>query len=574
MNNNPLLEVKDLSISFNKQDEKFVAVKSLNFNISKTEIVGLVGESGSGKSVAALSILGLLDKQNASIAADFMLFHAKNQEKIDIAHAKESDLVHLRGREIGMIFQEPMSSLNPVMKCGKQVAEGLLLHKLETQSTVKQKVLALFQDVGLDNAERIYNSYPHQISGGQKQRVMIAMAISCSPSLLIADEPTTALDVTVQKTIIELLKQLCRERNMAMLFISHDLNLVKDLADRIMVMYRSEIVEQGTVNEIFNNPQNPYTKALIQCRPPIDKKLKALPTINDFIGTDALNKDFIPEIIDSRSQEIHLTELAQQEALLELNDLTTAYEMPGKYFWNAKLKFKAIQDIGFQLFKGEVLGIVGESGSGKSTLGRSICRLVDSDVGQIVYGGVDIAKLPENLFRNYRKDIQIIFQDPYASLNPSLTIGDAILEPLMVHNIYNNRASRVLKVYELLENVGLNKSDYDKYPHEFSGGQRQRISIARALALNPKILICDESVSALDVNVQAQVLNLLKSLQDKYQLTMLFITHDLSVVRFICDRVIVLKSGKMVEIGSVEQIFEHPKSEYTKQLLEAIPGSI
>lgn len=574
MNNNPLLEVKDLTITFNKQDANFVAVKSLNFNISKTEIVGLVGESGSGKSVAALSILGLLDKQNASITADFMLFHAKNKEKIDIAHAKESDLVHLRGREIGMIFQEPMSSLNPVMKCGKQVAEGLLLHKLETQSTVKHKVLALFQDVGLDNAERIYNSYPHQISGGQKQRVMIAMAISCSPSLLIADEPTTALDVTVQKTIIELLKKLCRERNMAMLFISHDLNLVKDLADKIMVMYQSEIVEQGTVNEIFNNPQNPYTKALIQCRPPVDKKLKVLPTINDFIGTDAKSKDFIPEIVDSRSQEIHLTELSQQEAILELNDLTTAYEMPRKYFWNAKLKFKAIQDIGFQLFKGEVLGIVGESGSGKSTLGRSICRLVDSDGGQIIYGGVDIAKLPENLFRNYRKDIQIIFQDPYASLNPTMRIGDAILEPLMVHKIYNDRASRVQKVYELLENVGLNNSDYDKYPHEFSGGQRQRISIARALALNPKILICDESVSALDVNVQAQVLNLLKSLQEKYQLTMLFITHDLSVVRFICDRLIVLKSGKMVEIGSVEQIFEHPKSEYTKQLLEAIPGSI
>lgn len=574
MNNNPLLEVKDLSIAFNIKDSNIVAVKSLNFSIAKAEIVGLVGESGSGKSVAALSILGLLDKQNANITADFMLFHAKNQVKIDIAHAKESDLVHLRGREIGMIFQEPMSSLNPVMKCGKQVAEGLLLHKLETKSTVKNKVLQLFQDVGLDNVERIYNSYPHQISGGQKQRVMIAMAISCSPSLLIADEPTTALDVTVQKTIIELLKKLCKERNMSMLFISHDLNLVKDLADKIMVMYRSEIVEQGTAQDIFNHPQNPYTKALIQCRPPIDRKLKVLPTINDFMGIEAKNRVFIPEIVDNAAQEKHNSDLSKNTALLVLNNLTTSYELPGRYFWNAKIKFKAIQDIGFQLFKAEVLGIVGESGSGKSTLGRSICRLVDSELGQIMYLGVDVAKLPEHDFSNYRKDIQIIFQDPYASLNPTMKIGEAILEPMTVHKIYTDRASRIQKVYELLENVGLNKTDYDKYPHEFSGGQRQRISIARALSLSPKILVCDESVSALDVNVQAQVLNLLKSLQEKYQLTMLFITHDLSVVRFICDRVIVLKSGKMVEIGSVEQIFEHPESDYTKQLLEAIPGSI
>ncbi|MBL7831797.1 MAG: ABC transporter ATP-binding protein, partial [Saprospiraceae bacterium] len=454
----------------------------------------------------------------------------------------------------------------------------MLVHGLETRLSSIQKVYNLFEEVGLPDAKRIYESYPHQLSGGQKQRVMIAMAMACNPSLLIADEPTTALDVTVQKKILEVLKQLCQTKSMAMLFISHDLNLVRELADRILVMYKGEIVEQGTAKLIFENPKHPYTKGLLNCRPPINKKLKVLPTLADFMQSEGKivyenDAKQIPSdnVIGPEEHEAILKVIESQSPLLSIQNLTTSFTSSGNFFWNPKKKFKAIQEISFNLYKGEVLGLVGESGSGKSTLGRTICRLIDSESGSIMYNGVELSKFFETEFRSYRKKIQIIFQDPYASLNPTMKIGEAILEPMIVHNLNGNRNAQLAKVYELMESVGLPADSYDKYPHEFSGGQRQRISIARALSLEPEILICDECVSALDVNVQAQVLNLLNELKEKYKLSLLFITHDLSVVRFICDRVMVMKSGKLVELGSVEQVLDNPASEYTKLLLDSIP---
>lgn len=578
MTTDKLLEIKDLNVGFNSRQGFVDAVKSISFDLFKGEIVGLVGESGSGKSVASMSILRLLDEKQAKISAAKMSFLQKSGASFNILEKNETDLSKIRGIEIGMIFQEPMTSLNPVMRCGDQVAEGMLVHGLETRLSSIQKVYNLFEEVGLPDAKRIYESYPHQLSGGQKQRVMIAMAMACNPSLLIADEPTTALDVTVQKKILEVLKQLCQTKSMAMLFISHDLNLVRELADRILVMYKGEIVEQGTAKLIFENPKHPYTKGLLNCRPPINKKLKVLPTLADFMQSEGKivyenDAKQIPSdnVIGPEEHEAILKVIESQSPLLSIQNLTTSFTSSGNFFWNPKKKFKAIQEISFNLYKGEVLGLVGESGSGKSTLGRTICRLIDSESGSIMYNGVELSKFFETEFRSYRKKIQIIFQDPYASLNPTMKIGEAILEPMIVHNLNGNRNAQLAKVYELMESVGLPADSYDKYPHEFSGGQRQRISIARALSLEPEILICDECVSALDVNVQAQVLNLLNELKEKYKLSLLFITHDLSVVRFICDRVMVMKSGKLVELGSVEQVLDNPASEYTKLLLESIP---
>ena len=572
-----LLSVNNLSIYFNSRHGRISAVNLISFDIAKGEIVALVGESGSGKSVAALSVLGLLDAESAMVSASKMSFSSKSGNLFNILQLDELELSTIRGKEIGMIFQEPMTSLNPVMRCGDQVAEGLLIHKLETSGSVKDRIHILFNEVGLNDFERIYNAYPHQLSGGQKQRVMIAMAMACNPSLLIADEPTTALDVTVQKKILQVLKTLCRDKGMAMLFISHDLNIVKELADRILVMYKGDIVEQGLVDDIFNNPKHPYTKGLLSCRPPISMKLRKLPILSDFMGEDGQNKSLGLEndnIISVEEHQQFLKSLNYGTPLLEVNDVTTSYNSPGSFFWSRPKKFKAIEKISFKLIEGEVLGIVGESGSGKSTLGRTICKLIDSESGSILYKGKDLSKMVENEFRTLRKDIQIIFQDPYASLNPTMKIGNAILEPIKVHLMHNGNLKRqIARVFELLESVGLPPESFDKYPHEFSGGQRQRISIARSLALEPKLLICDEAVSALDVNVQAQVLNLLNELKVKFNLTLLFITHDLSVVRFICDRVLVMRNGNLIEIGSVDQVLDHPVSDYTRLLLDSVAGS-
>lgn len=571
-----LLDIKNLSVSFTNQQNNITAVKSISFQIYKGEIVCLVGESGSGKSVAANSVMRLLDESKTMITADRMSFMSKSGEYLDILQLPKDKLPNLRGQEIGMIFQEPMTSLNPVMKCGDQVAEGLLIHGLESTHSIKDKVLALFKEVGLDDSERIFDSYPHQLSGGQKQRVMIAMAMACNPALLIADEPTTALDVTVQKKILEALKELCRNKGMAMLFISHDLNIVKQLADKILVMYKGEIVEQGSALEVFNHPKHPYTKGLLSCRPPLKIKLRILPTLSDFMGNTESEKPIsnrLPDnnIITRQEHEAAFKNLSSVDPILKIKHVTTSFTQAGMLFWNKKKVFKAIQDINFELYPGEVLGLVGESGSGKSTLGRTICRLLDSESGSVTYRNIELANMPENEFRSFRKNIQIIFQDPYASLNPSMKAGDTILEPMMVHKLYANKQERIEKVYSLLESVGLPAESFHKYPHEFSGGQRQRISIARALSLNPEILICDESVSALDVNVQAQVLNLLNELKSKFNLSMIFITHDLSVVRFICDRVMVMKNGRLEEIGTVEQVMDNPVSDYTRLLLDSVP---
>lgn len=571
-----LLDINNLSVSFNNGQSNVTAVKSISFQIYKGEIVCLVGESGSGKSVAANSVMRLLDESKTMVIAERMSFMSKSGECLDILQLPKDKLPSLRGQEIGMIFQEPMTSLNPVIKCGDQVAEGLLIHGLESTHSVKDKVLELFKEVGLDDSKRIFDSYPHQLSGGQKQRIMIAMAMACNPSLLIADEPTTALDVTVQKKILEALKELSRNKGMAMLFISHDLNIVKQLADKILVMFKGEIVEQGSTLEVFNHPKHPYTKGLLSCRPPLKTKLRILPTLSDFIGNTEAKKlisNRLPDnnIITRQEHESAFKSLSSVEPILKINHVTTSFTQAGMFFWNKKKVFKAIQDINFELYPGEVLGLVGESGSGKSTLGRTICRLLDSESGSVTYRNIELTNMPENEFRVFRKNIQIIFQDPYASLNPSMKAGDAILEPMMVHKLYANKQERIEKVYSLLESVGLPAESFHKYPHEFSGGQRQRISIARALSLNPEILICDESVSALDVNVQAQVLNLLNELRSKFNLSMIFITHDLSVVRFICDRVMVMKNGRLEEIGTVEQVMDNPASDYTRLLLESVP---
>ena len=571
-----LLDINNLSVSFNNGQSNVTAVKSISFQIYKGEIVCLVGESGSGKSVAANSVMRLLDESKTMITADRMSFMSKSGECLDILQLPKDKLPSLRGQEIGMIFQEPMTSLNPVIKCGDQVAEGLLIHGLESTHSVKDKVLELFKEVGLDDSKRIFDSYPHQLSGGQKQRIMIAMAMACNPSLLIADEPTTALDVTVQKKILEALKELSRNKGMAMLFISHDLNIVKQLADKILVMYKGEIVEQGSTLEVFNHPKHPYTKGLLSCRPPLKTKLRILPTLSDFIGNTEAEKPYATRLSDNniitrQEHESAFKSLSSVEPILKIKHVTTSFTQAGMFFWNKKKVFKAIQDISFVLYPGEVLGLVGESGSGKSTLGRTICRLLDSESGSVTYRNIELANMPENEFRVFRKNIQIIFQDPYASLNPSMKAGDAILEPMIVHKLCANKQERIEKVYSLLESVGLPAESFHKYPHEFSGGQRQRISIARALSLNPEILICDESVSALDVNVQAQVLNLLNELRSKFNLSMIFITHDLSVVRFICDRVMVMKNGRLEEIGTVEQVMDNPASDYTRLLLESVP---
>ena len=576
MTTSKLLNVNNLNIYFDGHKGRTHAVKSVSFDIKRGEIIALVGESGSGKTVAAMSVLSLLDSDVTNISTTEMSFVTKSNKIYNIPELDENTLSQIRGKEIGMIFQEPMTSLNPVMKCGDQISEVLIIHGILKPSEAKKRVFILLKEVGLTDTERIYEAYPHQLSGGQKQRVMIAMAMACDPALLIADEPTTALDVTVQKKILSLLKSLCEKKEMAMLFISHDLNIVKELADRILVMYKGEIVEQGTVREIFHSPKHPYTKGLLSCRPPVKSKLRKLPVLSDFMNDQKLDPDRFTSnenIVSAEEHNSFIRDLEKQTPLLEVTNITTSYTSNPGFFWNKPRKFTAIDQISFKLYKGEVLGIVGESGSGKSTLGRTICKLVDAESGTFVYKGKDLTNIPESQFRSYRKDIQIIFQDPYASLNPSMKVGKAILEPMRVHHMHENDLKiQLSKVYELLENVGLPSGAFEKYPHEFSGGQRQRISIARALSLEPKLLICDEAVSALDVNVQAQVLNLLNELKLKYDLTILFITHDLSVVRFLCDRVLVMKDGTLMETGTVDQVLDAPVSEYTKLLLESLPG--
>lgn len=568
MHCNKIIDVKDLRISFLREKQWFEVVKGVSFWVDRGEILGLVGESGSGKSVSSLSIMGLLPEKYSKVNGGDILFYDKDEkEPVDILGLKEKEHQKYRGKRIAMIFQEPMTALNPVQRCGRQVSEIILLHNNISKKKARERVLELFAEVLLPDCERVFNAYPHELSGGQKQRVMIAMALSCNPDLLIADEPTTALDVTVQKTILELLKSLQEKYGIGILFITHDLGVIKEIADRVIVLYRGEIVEEGKVNDIFYNPQNSYTKGLIASRPPMNGRPKKLLTISDFLS-DVTPKQ---ELISSEQRQESHKLMYSQEPLLKVSDLMVEYVVDKNIFGKIKKKVVAVNNVSFDLFRGETLGLVGESGCGKTTIGRAILQLIESCSGKIEFEGTMLNEIKGERLRNIRKKIQIIFQDPYSSLNPRLPIGEAILEPMEVHNLYANKKERKQKVLELLSKVGLEREHYDRYPHEFSGGQRQRIGIARCLALNPEIVICDESVSALDVSVQAQVLNLINDLKRDYGFSTIFISHDLSVVKYMSDRMIVMQSGNIVEYGDADQIYSNPQTSYTKRLISAIP---
>jgi len=574
-----ILEVNNLKISFSSDEGENTVVHEISFQLNKGEILGIVGESGSGKSVTSLSVMRLIQSPGKIDGGEIFL-RTKNNVEQNLLAISEKEMQKVRGNEVAMIFQEPMTSLNPVFTCGAQVIEAILLHKKIRKSEARKQVLALFEKVLLPDPNRIYKSYPHQLSGGQKQRVMIAMAMSCNPSILIADEPTTALDVTVQAAILQLMKRLQREENASIVFITHDLGVIAEIADRVAVMYRGKIVETGTVNEIFSSPKHPYTKSLLACRPPLQKRLKRLPVVSDFMSEDAIGnlieKKYSPSEIEIA--ELEWKKLSEEKIekppVLQLKNVCKYYPVKHGIFSFSKEVVKAVDDISFDVHPGETLGLVGESGCGKTTLGRTILQLIRPTSGEIIFEGKNLAPLAEKELRPIRKNLQIIFQDPYSSLNPRMTIGDAIMEPMKVHHLHGNNSSRKEKTIELLSKVQMKPEHFNRYPHEFSGGQRQRICIARALALEPRFIICDESVSALDVSVQAQVLNLLKDLQKDFGLTYIFISHDLSVVKFMSDRMVVMNKGRIEEMGLADEIYHNPSSEYTKRLIAAIPKGV
>ena len=592
----PLLSIRKLKVSFKHENQWVEAVHGIDLDVFAGKTLGLVGESGSGKSVSSLAVMRLLNEKMSRIEADSIQIEGE-----EIKGFSEKQMAEVRGKRISMIFQEPMTSLNPVYKCGFQVSEMILRHETVSKSEAKSRVISLFKQVMLPRPEAIYNSYPHELSGGQKQRVMIAMAIACHPKLLIADEPTTALDVTVQLEILKLLRKLQTETGMGMIFITHDLGVVAEIADDVAVMHNGEILERGTVQQILSHPQHPYTQGLLACRPPMDVRLKRLPIVKEFLdgqwqgGKEQILNDL--QITESERQN-HLQQLYSEKPLLKVEGLKTWYPLRKGVFSRVYDHVKAVDDVSLEVYEGETLGLVGESGCGKTTLGRSILRLAEPTGGKVWFDGVEVTALKGQALRDFRKQAQIVFQDPYSSLNPRITIGEAIAEPMRVHGIHcrglrpavqnedklrdaicDNAQRKAIcdnelrdAVCDLLEQVGLQASHYDRYPHEFSGGQRQRICIARALAVNPRLVICDESVSALDVSVQAQVLNLLNRLKKERHLTYIFISHDLSVVRFMSDRVVVMYNGKPIEINEADALFEHPQNAYTKKLIEALPG--
>ncbi len=558
MGKTELLHIENLTISFGKKDPRNV-VEDISLVVHPNEVLGIVGESGSGKSVTSMAIMGLLPKEQSHIAGSIQ-FEGK-----ELLSLTNHQFQKLRGNDIAMIFQEPMSALNPSMTCGVQVAELLRLHRSMSASEAKKETLSLFEKVKLPRPNEIFKSYPHQISGGQMQRVMIAMAISCKPKLLIADEPTTALDVTVQKEVLLLLKELQQETGMSLIFISHDLALVSEIAERVVVMYQGRIEESGSVFEIFKLPKSSYTKALLASRPTLDVRLKELPTI-----ASIADKTFKPQEITPQQRAFRHKSMYTHAPLLEVQNLKKYYYQNAKLFGKADV-VRAVDEVSFSVFEGETVGLVGESGCGKSTLGKTIMQLIKPTDGKVLFKGKDITLLKSKEIRQLRKDIQIVFQDPYSSLNPRITIGAAILEPMKVHRIGTSEVGRKSKVKELLNRVGLDESYYDRYPHELSGGQRQRVGIARTIALEPKLVICDESVSALDISVQAQVLNLLNELKEDFGFTYIFISHDLAVVKYMSDQLIVMNQGKIEEIGDADEIYAHPNQSYTKKLIEAIP---
>ena len=562
MSEETLLSIKNLSISFGNKKQFVEVVHDISFDISENEIVGVVGESGSGKSVTSLAIMGLLAKNTSKLSGE-ILFNGN-----DLLKEKPETIRKLRGKEIAMIFQEPMSALNPSIKCGFQVAEIMQLHLKYSTSKAKKETLSLFEKVKLPRPNEIFNSYPHQISGGQMQRVMIAMAIACKPKLLIADEPTTALDVTVQKEILLLLKEIQKETKMSMLFISHDLSLVSEIVDRVVVMYQGNVVEKGSALQVFKLPKEEYTKALLASRPSLDVRLKELPTI-----ASLADKSFQAKEVTPQQRALDHKKMYTKVPLLEVLNLKKEYYSNAGLFQKKKV-VKAVDDVSFKVFEGETLGLVGESGCGKSTLGKAILQLDKATSGSIKYRGKELTKLSSSEIRKLRKEIQLIFQDPYSSLNPRMLIGEAIMEPMQVHQIGKNQRDRKQKTLDLLNRVGLDDSYFNRYPHELSGGQRQRVGIARTIAMEPKLVVCDESVSALDISVQAQVLNLLNELKDDFGFTYIFISHDLAVVKFMADQLLVMKEGKIEELGDADEIYANPTKEYTKTLINAIPKGI
>ena len=661
---NPLLTVSNLTIDFSSHRGDVRAVDNVSFELNRGETLAIVGESGSGKSVTSLALLGLIAMPPGRVASGQAIFQSEKLGTTDLLRLSETDLRQVRGNDIGMIFQEPMTSLNPVYTCGSQVTEVLLLHTDCTTRAAKERTIELFTEAQLPRPEAIFSSYPHEISGGQKQRVMIAMAMACRPALLIADEPTTALDVTVQARMLRLIDDLRRQHHTAVLFITHDLGVVAEIADRILVMYRGKVVEQGPVLDIFSNPQHPYTKGLLACRPRLSVGKRRLPVVADFMGEDASGQLFaqpapvlpLPdEALAASSPEAEAQQLRDKvgmtktfpvehgdgllaasssdplpptpppnpfsagsvesdgegelafrsianpgagveletsspphlggardgvdgkgigggvEPLLQVQNLQVYFPLRKGFFRRATDYVRAVDDVSFTLYPGETIGLVGESGCGKTTLGRALLRLTEPTAGSILFEGTDLAKLSSGDLRRRRRDLQLVFQDPYAALNPMLTVGEAIWEPMRVHGVGGTRPQQKAKVLELLRTVGLRDEHFQRYPHEFSGGQRQRICIARALALQPKLIVCDESVSALDVSVQAQVLNLLNDLKREFGITYLFITHDLSVARFMSDRLLVMHQGRIVESGPAAAIYAQPQHEYTQGLLAAIP---
>ena len=606
----PLLQIESLSVDFISENARRLAssrnsskagparqeithaVKNISFTVNRGEITALVGESGSGKTVTALSILQLLPSPPASYSSGEILFSEDNNHFEDLLRKDRKELKHIRGNKISMIFQEPMSSLNPVFTCGQQVMEAILSHKKISKEEARLQTVEWLSRVRLPQPKNIFYRYPHQLSGGQKQRVMIAMAMCCRPALLICDEPTTALDVTVQKTILELIRQLQKEQNMGVLFITHDLGVVAEIADKAAVMYKGEIVEQNSISEIFNRPQHPYTKALLACRPVNHQRGERLPVVSDFLQIERQNPRVNSQKIPGTQEQATSNPVRpghpggqqlmtspqglpgsnQPITLLRVKDLSIWFPLKRNLFGKTLEFIKAVDNISFEVYKGETLGLVGESGCGKTTLGRALLRLIEPTKGKIIYAGHDLTAKKGDELNSLRKEIQIVFQDPYSSLNPRMTIGSAIAEPMKVHQLFRKAKERKNRVAELLQKVDLGPEHFNRYPHEFSGGQRQRIVIARALSLNPSFIVCDESVSALDVSIQAQVLNMLNDLKKEFGFTIIFISHDLSVVRYISDRIMVMNKGKIEESGGADDIYFNPQKEYTKKLIASIPN--
>jgi len=560
----PLLNVTDLTVSF---DERTV-VQHVHYKLDQGETLAIVGASGSGKSVSSLALMGLLPR-NGKVVSGSAIYHGKG-EKCDLLSLEESAHRQLRGKEIAMIFQEPMTALNPVYRCGVQVAEVLRLHTGMSKGEARTRVVELFEQTHIPEPSKAYDKYPHQMSGGQKQRVMIAMAMSCSPRLIIADEPTTALDVTVQNEILALLQELQKQRGMGMLFITHDLGVVEDIADRVVVMHQGKVVEEGTMHEVLRAPEQAYTKGLINARPPLDTRPKRLPTVEEYLSGKANPETEV--LLSTEAKRVHVDRLIDQAPLVSVRGLSKSFSTDQSLFKKKDQAVQVLRALDFDIYPGETLGLVGGSGSGKTTLGRTILQLIKPDSGSVTYDGQELAKMNESALRSLRREIQLIFQDPYSSLNPRIPIGAAMMEVMRVHHIKNTKAERRQHIEALLDQVGLEAAHYDRYPHEFSGGQRQRVVIARTLCVDPKLIICDESVSALDVSVQAQVLNLLNELKEEHGLTYVFISHDMAVVKYMSDRMIVLDKGAIAEMGHADKLFDDPQAQATKNLIDAIPG--